>query len=173
VVKQAIANSLKVIAKHPDQLNHAEEMPPQKNIMLVADGGRENHNKKIDEFISKLSGRKITKIRALKDIRFSNSPVEAVHRTIKGRYLRGHKFASVEAVSKFLRWAVMDYNTLRPHYKHRPRTPHEVYFNIPLWFDLRTRTKKTMKERVRKNKNGKCIQCKGFKSEKQCSSNKC
>ena len=173
VVKQSLANALKVIATHPDQQNQTPEMPPQKNIVLVADGGRENHNKKIDEFISKLSGRKITKIRALKDIRFSNSPVEAVHRTIKGRYLRGHKFASVEAVSKFLEWAVMDYNTLRPHYKHKPRTPHEVYFNIPLWFDLRKRTKKAMKDRVKRNKFGKCTQCADFRSKKECSSKTC
>ncbi len=92
LVKEALANALQVIMIHPDQ----------KHSYLVADGGRENHNKQIDEFIEKLSGHKITKIRALKDIRFSNSPVEAVHRTIKGRYLKNRKFESTDALRNYL-----------------------------------------------------------------------
>lgn len=149
VVKQALARALEVIMKHPDQ----------QHSYLVADGGRENHNKNIDEFIAKLSGHKITKIRALKDIRFSNSPVEAVHRTIKGRYLRNRKFESVEAIFKYLEWAVYDYNMIRPHYKHRPRTPNEVYFNIQLGFNIRKRVEKAMKARVENNKCAKCTDC--------------
>jgi len=74
VVRQALINSLEVIMTHPDQ----------KHSFLVADGGRENHNKHIDRFIAELTGHKITKITALKDIRFSNSPVEAIHKTMKG-----------------------------------------------------------------------------------------
>ncbi len=158
VVKKALAKALEVIATHPDQ----------RHSFLVADGGRENHNKRIDEFVRKLSGYRLTKIRALKDIRFSNCPVEAVHRTVKTRYLRGRNFESVEALSKYLDWVVKDYNELRPHYKHRPRTPYEVYFSIPLGFDIRQRVMEAIKKRVRTNKNAKCIQCKGFKVKDVC-----
>lgn len=150
IVRNSLRKALKVIATHPGQTHS----------YLVTDGGKENHNKHIDTFIAKLSGHKITKIRALKDILFSNSPVEAVHRTVKGRYLRRRKFESVKAISKYLEWVVMDYNTLRPHYKHRPRTPHEVYFNIPLGFDIRKRVRNAMKKRVKSNKCAQCIQCK-------------
>lgn len=150
IVRRSLANALKVVATHPHQ----------KHSYLVADGGKENHNKYIDAFISKLSKHKITKIRALKDIRFSNSPVEAVHRTIKGRYLRNRKFESIKAVTNYLKWAVEDYNKVRPHYKHRPRTPYEVYFNIPLNFDIRKRVKKAITDRVKKNKCTNCMQCK-------------
>lgn len=149
IVRASLGKALKVIAMHPGQ----------KHSFLVADGGKENHNKYIDAFITKLSKHKITKIRALKDIRFSNSPVEAVHRTIKGRYLRNRKFESMAALNKYLLWAVEDYNKVRPHYKHRPRTPYEVYFNIPLDFDVRKRVKKAISERVAKNKCTNCIQC--------------
>jgi hypothetical protein len=83
---------LEVILTHPDQ----------EHSYLVADGGRENHNKHVDAFIARLSDHRITKIRALKDIRFSNSPVEAVHRTIKGRYLLKRKFESKDALFKYL-----------------------------------------------------------------------
>ncbi len=159
IVRQSMTKALQNIALHPDVKNGGHSF-------MVTDGGSENHNKHIQQFIAKLTKHKITKIRALKDIRFSNSPVEAVHRTIKGRYLRNRKFESVEAVSKYLDWAVMDYNTLRPHYKHRPRTPHEVYFGIPLKFDVRQRTKKAIMMRVAANKCVKCIQCQGFNYKK-------
>ena len=134
---------------------------------MVTDGGKENHNKYIEAFISKLSTNKITKIRALKDIHFSNSPVEAVHRIIKGRYLRNRKFENIKAVHNYLLWVVEDYNMLRPHYKHQPRTPYEVYFGIPLDIDIRQRVKQAIKERVKNNKCAKCLQCSGCKGDKQ------
>jgi hypothetical protein len=126
LIKDALAKSLKIIVTHP---NHDHSY-------LVTDGGKENHNNHIDSFISRITKHKVTKIRALKDIQFSNSPVEAVHRTMKGRYLKRKVFGSLKELSDFLDWAVNDYNTLRPHYKHAPRTPYEVYFDVPLGFDL-------------------------------------
>jgi len=86
---------------------------------------------------------------------------------MKGRYLKKRKFISIAELVRYLNWDVMDYNTLRPHYKHRPRTPHEVYFDIPLGFDIRKRMRKAMKERVKKNKCAECIQCKDFGCERK------
>ncbi len=149
IVKHSMTKALKVIMKHPDQ----------KHSYMVTDGGKENNNRHIDAFISNLSKHKITKIRALKDIRFSNSPVEAVHRTMKGRYLRNRKFESIKALENYLKWAVHDYNVVRPHYKHRPRTPEEVYFNTSLGFDIRKRVKAAIKKRVKNNKCANCQQC--------------
>ena len=126
---------------------------------LVTDGGAENHNKHLDRFIQKLSAHRITKIKALKDIRFSNSPVEAVHRSIKGRYLRNRKFDTIASLNKYLKWAVHDYNCVRPHYKHRPRTPEEAYFGRKLDFDIRERVKVAISERVATNKCSTCTQC--------------
>ncbi|MFZ5554127.1 MAG: transposase [Bacteroidota bacterium] len=125
---------------------------------LVTDGGKENVNLKVHEFLLRLTKHRIKRITALKDIQFSNSPIEAVHRTLKGRYLPKKKFYSIEELNAHLEWAVNDYNH-RPHYKHKPRTPHEVYFNIPLPFDVKERMKKAMKKRIEKNLNGKCKQC--------------
>lgn len=50
IVRRSVSNALKVITTHPGQ----------KKSYLVADGGKENHNKYIDAFISKLSKHKIT-----------------------------------------------------------------------------------------------------------------
>jgi len=148
-VKCAIRNALKNVALHPN-VNHT---------YLVADGGRENHNKNIDNFIARLSKHKITKVRSLKDIRFSNSPVEAINRTIKGRYLKNRKFDTLKELKEFIKWAVHDYNEIRPHYKHRPRTPQEVYFEKSLGFNERNRLKKAALIRINNNKCAKCIQC--------------
>jgi putative transposase len=150
LVEKALRKAVQTIRKHPDNLN------PK----IVTDGGRENNNKQIDQYIQKISDFKLKKIIALKDIRFSNSPVEAIHKIIKGRYLRNRTFDSIRSLNKFLMNAVHDYNELRPHYKHRPRTPFEVYFNIPLGFDIRTRVKQAVQQRVIRNRNVKCLQCK-------------
>jgi putative transposase len=159
IIKEALRKSINVIVTHPKH-NHS---------YLVTDGGRENHNKNIDAFISRISKHKVTKIRALKDIQFSNSPVEAVHRTMKGRYLKKKTFGSIKELSEFLEWAVTDYNTLRPHYKHAPKTPYEVYFDLPLGFDLKKRRKKAVQDRIKNNLSSKCIQCKdGIKGNVCC-----
>ena len=158
VVKVALRKAIDVIITHP---NHDHSY-------LVTDGGSENHNKQIDKFIAELTEHKVTKIRALKDITFSNSPVEAVHRTMKGRYLKKKIFESIDALLEYLDWAVEDYNAIRPHYKHAPKTPKEVYFNLKLGFNLKKRRKKAVQDRIQNNKCAKCIQCKGGLSNKSC-----
>lgn len=158
IVRNSLRKALKIIAQHPGQ----------KESLLVTDGGKENHNKTIDEFIRKLTKQKIKKVRALKDIRFSNSPVEAIHRIMKGRYLKNRQFESIKALNNYLKWAVNDYNKIRPHYKHKHLTPYEAYFNIPLKFDVRTRVKQAIVDRVKTNKCVGCVQCSGCNFKKKC-----
>lgn len=161
IVRNSLRKALKVIARHPD-------VKKTGHSFMVTDGGSENHNKKLNEFIAKLTKHRITKIRALKDIRFSNSPVEAIHRIMKGRYLKNQRFANIKSLVAYLNWAVNDYNSQRPHYKHKYLTPHEAYFNIPLGFEPRKRTLDAIKARVAGHKNAKCIQCKAFRQKKAC-----
>lgn len=156
--KIALRMAIDVVLTHPNH-NHS---------FLVTDGGKENHNKELEKFIYELTDHKVTKIRALKDITFSNSPVEAIHRTIKGRYLNDKTFDSVADLIKYLEWAVHDYNEDRPHYKHAPRTPKESYFDLKLGFNLKYRRKKAIQDRVKNNKCSKCIQCKDRFNNKTC-----
>jgi putative transposase len=104
---------------------------------LVSDGGWENNSQAINQFITGLKEYRLSKITALKDIQFSNSPVEAIHKIIKGRYLRNKVFETVQGLSNFLKDAIYDYNYVRPHYKHFPKTPAEVYFNTDLKINLK------------------------------------
>jgi len=149
VVKEAIQNALETINLLPDV----------KESYLVADGGRENNNKNISSFLSELGDIKLTQLTALKDIVFSNSPVEAIHRIMKGRYLRSRKFDSIEKLRSFLEWAVKDYNFVRPHYKHSPKTPGEMYFDTKLKFDPLKRLKKASAKRLTTNKSTSCSKC--------------
>lgn len=157
---EALRKAVEVILKHP---NHSHSF-------LVTDGGTENHNKFMEEFIRDSKVHKLTKIRALKDIQFSNSPVEAIHKIMKGRYLPKRIFDTMQSLQEYLDWAVHDYNELRPHYRHSPRTPYEAYFDIPLKFDLKKRRRNAVKKRVKKNSCSKCIQCKLGPKLKDCCS---
>lgn len=125
LVKAALEMGFGTVLSHPDITDP----------ILVADGGKENHNREMELYLSRIP-RSITKVTALKDIKFSNSPAEVINRIIKNRYLKNRSFESVAAYENFLGWAVKDYNEHRPHYKFKTRTPREVYFNIPLPFDV-------------------------------------
>lgn len=149
LIRTAITNALTPIL----------EQQNQNRSFLVSDGGKENNNKQIDQFISEISEHKLTKITALKDIQFSNSPVEAIHKIMKGRYIRNKRFETIEGLTKFLNEAVKDYNYERPHYKHFPKTPAEVYFEVDLKLDIRKRTSKASQQRIKNNLATACRIC--------------
>jgi hypothetical protein len=136
LIRTAITNSLIPII----------EQQREDHSFLVSDGGKENNNKQIDQFVSEISEHKLTKIVALKDIQFSNSPVEAIHKIIKGRYIKNKRFESIEGLKRFLDDAVRDYNYQRPHYKHFPKTPSEVYFGTDLKLDIKKQASKAKEE---------------------------
>ncbi|RYY00959.1 MAG: hypothetical protein EOO53_20460 [Gammaproteobacteria bacterium] len=152
IVKGALQNALLTISTHQDQ----------SGSFLVSDGGRENHHHQVDSFLESLTDFRLTKIRALKDIQFSNCPIEAIHRILKGRYLRHQKFETLEKLRQCLTEAVFDYNERRPHGRHSPRTPKEVYFDIPLNFDVSKRMRKAAVQRMIKNKSQACSICTGL-----------
>jgi hypothetical protein len=52
----------------------------QEDIMLVADGGKENNNKEVDKFLPGREFHRLTKLVALKDIQF---PIRRLRRYIR------------------------------------------------------------------------------------------
>jgi putative transposase len=56
----------------------------------------------------------IIKLLALKDVKFSNSAIEAVNKIIK-RYLRKKLPDTLEKLIRCLEEIIQDYNTIRPH----------------------------------------------------------
>jgi hypothetical protein len=138
----------------------ASSHPCYKLGFIVADGGAENMDNRLNAFLSETKEVHFTKIRALKDIQFSNSAVEAIHRIIKGRYLQNRRFESLEGLHSFIQWAVEDYNRKRPHYKHTPLTLEEVYLGRPLSFDKKGLMKSAIDCRIKCNQAGTCCKCK-------------
>ena len=66
-------------------------MTSGKDVRLIVDGGVENNNNTVDEYINSEEV-SVQKLIAGKDIRFSNSMVEAQNKIIKYHYLFKHDF---------------------------------------------------------------------------------
>ena len=85
------------------------------DIILLVDGEVENNNEI-----------NLRKLIAQKDIRFSNSVIEAQNKLIKYRYLFKQDFRDIHELRKGLEWIVHDYNHNRPHISLQGLTPNEA-----------------------------------------------
>jgi len=91
----------------------------------MTDGGVENFNGDVDELVG--SGL-LSRVRALVDVRFSNSMIETWWRTIKHQWLFLHRLETVSAVRRHVAFYVTEYNATIPHVAFCGQTPDEVYF---------------------------------------------
>ena len=105
----------------------ANQLVPKLN--LIVDGGTENNNKTVEDFIIE-NQIDITKLVALKDVVFSNSMVESSFRMMKTYYLK--QGISENQFIEELKFSIEDINTRRPHYAHLIYTPDEVHQNPEL-----------------------------------------
>ena len=106
-------------------------MVPGEEVRLIVDGGVENNNNTVDDYISSEEV-SVQKLIAGKDIRFSNSMVEAQNKIIKYYYLFKHDFKDIHELRKLLDWIIPDYQYERPHHSQKGRTPYEALIGIPL-----------------------------------------
>jgi len=96
------------------------------NVDLIVDGGPENNNKYIHNFISQ-SNINIKKLVALKDINYSNSMIERVNHTLKYRYIFPKQPRDLKHLQRILRYFIKDYNSVRPHGKLKGLTPEQAW----------------------------------------------
>ena len=101
----------------------------KQDIALIVDGGSENNNKTIADFIKDCQVNLDKKI-ALKDVLYSNSMIESSFRMLKSYYLKTGIYS--EDFPNELEKALEDINYKRPHYAHLIYTPAEVYQNPEL-----------------------------------------
>lgn len=125
-----------------------------KAIDLIVDGGTENNNQTIEQYI-KASHVDIDKKIALRDIEQSNSMVEASNKILKHRYLYRKNVQDYQELIEHLNEAVFEFNFQRPHYSLELFTPAEVHYN------KRPNIKKEairhyVKERILQNKANPC-----------------
>ncbi len=129
-----------------------------KPIELIVDGGPENNNYKVDDFLEDINGN-IKKLVAQKDIIFSNSIIESVNKTLKYRYLFHHHIPDFKSTVKHLEKAIPEYNN-RPHYAHKGLTPGEVLKGIELnKKQIKKHFNKAYIRRIDENRKVRCKNC--------------
>lgn len=102
---------------------------PENDTILLVDGGTENNNHRVDNYINS-ENVSLQKLIAGKDIHFSNSMVEAQNKLIKYYYLFKHPFQNLDELIKLLDWIIKDYNHCRPHHSLGGLTPFEALSGI-------------------------------------------
>ena len=147
--KAALKKAVENIQKHHPHL---------KQTSLVSDGGGENHNLIVDDFINNINIPEITKLLALKEVKFSNSAIEAVNKIIK-RYLRIKLPSTLEELITCLEEIINDYNTVRPHGSLLGLTPMECYTFKTVNLDFKNEKIQAKKDRIAQNRAVNCGVC--------------
>ena len=132
--------------------------PHQLVSLLVSDGGSENNALSVEEWLEITEDPKITKLIALKDIAFSNSPIEAIHKIMK-RYIRKQEPQNFQQLLSGLPAHVFDYSSIRPHGSLKGYTPVEAYTQKAISMDFSEQSKLARVQRVILNKPRKCKNC--------------
>lgn len=129
------------------------------DTVLMVDGGVENNNQYVDQYINS-NKRPIRKLIAGKDIRFSNSMVEAQNKLIKYNYLFKHPFRDLNELKRLLEWIIHDYNHIRPHHSLGGLTPFEALQGEKLSLEeLKVQMHDAQRNRVLENKAKTCGIC--------------
>lgn len=132
------------------------------SVDLIVDGGSENNNHTIHDFIQN-NRVNINKKIALKDIIQSNSMIEATYKIMKYRYFYSREILS-SAMRAAMEFFVHDYNEVRPHNHHLYKTPYEVHYDIdPI--DYKKIINQAIKDRVVFNRQQTCdLNCQRVKN---------
>ncbi|MEQ9262025.1 MAG: DDE-type integrase/transposase/recombinase [Owenweeksia sp.] len=127
----------------------AVDLDNSPSLDLIVDGGSENNNVTIHDFIRSCHVNIKKKI-ALRDVMFSNSIVEAPYRILKSGYFQNRPILST-TIKQEMEFFVHDYNNNRPHYAHMLYTPNEVAQN-PELLNVKPTLQRINRERLENNR---------------------
>lgn len=137
-----------------------ELSPSIETINLVVDGGSENFNGTVNDFLKNLTGIKIHRIRALRDVIYSNSIAEAFNRILKTYYLNHKLISDLNELILRVEESVNDFSFNRPHGKLNGLTPFEAFIgNVPDKSDFKNQIADSRVMRVQLNRNYSCMKC--------------
>ena len=123
------------------------------DLDLIVDGGSENNNFRIRNFIRHCQVTIHKKI-ALKDVHFSNSMIEGHFKTLK-KFLRSHGDIHSYDFHKLIESFIRDYNSIRPHHQHQIHTPEEIH-KSPELANIKPYLERINKERLQSNRSSCC-----------------
>lgn len=101
---------------------------PDGEILFLTDGGSENCNGTVKEYIETVP---IKHLIAQRDIQFSNSGIEAFNKVIKHQFLLPKNLSCRKQLVLALEEDVYAYNHIRPQLSLAGNTPEESYTGIP------------------------------------------
>ena len=143
-----------------EAVRQAKEVCDDLNVQLIVDGGPENNNHKIDQFIAN-SEVNIEKLVALRDIDFSNSMIESINKIMKYSYLFPYPSENKAELELNLPKYILDFNDIRPHGPLNGLTPTEAFRGDHLPENFRTTIlKKARLDRLAFNRENQCGICK-------------
>lgn len=115
-------------------LRTAYEMYKPEKLQFLTDGGGENVNTLVSNFINSPDV-PIEHIIAQKDVVFSNSMVEALNKVMKHQFLFPKEITNGIRLRSILDESVPIYNQIRPQMSLNGNTPEESFHGIPSNFD--------------------------------------
>jgi hypothetical protein len=101
--------------------------PQHSTTNLIVDGGSENNNNTVEQFLQSLTQLNIRKLKALKDVPFSNAHAEAANRNLKLYYLNREPIADTQTLQNILAKSIHELNTIRPNSRIQGLKPIEAY----------------------------------------------
>lgn len=107
------------------KLGFSRFLQPTDNIRLIVDGGSENNNHLVSEYLFRPDVL-IEKIIAQKDIPSSNSMIEAVNKILKYRWLYRKRYETLDSLVTDLDSIIPNYNA-RPHISLEGLTPDQAF----------------------------------------------
>lgn len=127
--------------------------PPE---YFMTDGGSENCNEVVKTVTKQQN---IKHLIAQKDIRFSNSGIEALNKILKHQFLHHMAIITPAHLEKATVETIEIYNTIRPHGALQGYTPNEAYDNSKdfEWFTIAIEKQKAI--RIEQNKANSCRKC--------------
>jgi len=157
---QITLKNLKNAKKNAFQL-----LSPQ-NTKLLVDGGTENVNSTVTGYIK--TCKNLRRLIARTEIRYSNSRVEALFRSLKCNYLYHEKIKSLDALKRKVNFYFNQHNHIIPHSAFKGATPNDIFtysWTETSEVQLRTNRKKAFQSRVKSNTIKPCNSCVTFVRE--------
>ncbi len=137
-------------------LKHKNQDP----ITLVTDGGVENVNITVKEFLA-TTDQDIKHLIAQKDIPFSNSRIEAFNKIIKHQFLLPQNLANRKQLEIALETDIQTYNIIRPQLSLQGNTPSETFSGKSLDINhYKTHFDNQKIVRITQNQQNRCENCK-------------
>lgn len=140
-------------------LQNAYQKHKPNTLKFLTDGGSENVNRTVSNFINK-SEVSIKHIIAQKDVVFSNSMIEALNKVIKHQFLFPKNISNSNQLHKILEQTVLIYNNERPQMSLGGNTPKETFYGMAIDISIYTQNFNKQKALRRQlNKKNICRTC--------------